>query len=195
MKKIIIVILVVVALVFCNGCYYILKGQHKAAEKICQGNELSVYEKCSAYSANIAIWCFGWVLSPEAAEQAFLAQFVRRCSEVYRSNAFFLKSNRFQEQTADRFGKSEYSKVLHYEARDFVPGNGELRYALAIDGALYSLGWSDNVPIEQCSVEASYKDYIGKFSFLGLTVSIDYSVLRYLQQIGWLRTYTITYLS
>ena len=53
MKRFIILIVSLLALLFGNGFYYVFFGQHKSMAKLEGGSELNLYEKCSIYTSNI----------------------------------------------------------------------------------------------------------------------------------------------
>ena len=60
LKITIISLLVLVALVFANGCYYVFWGQEKSMEKIRKGGELNLYECCSVYTMHMASKTMMW---------------------------------------------------------------------------------------------------------------------------------------
>ena len=91
MKKFLITISIIFCAVFANGCYFVFHGQWKATEKLNAGKKLNVYEIFSAYTMHTACWMFGWIISPEAAEQAFLMNFPHlRNGYVSRETDFFV---------------------------------------------------------------------------------------------------------
>ena len=196
-KRILLTAVALLSIVFINGCYYVYKGQFKSMDKIQNGGKLNLYECCSAYTMHMAIWIFGWTISPEAAEQAFLMHFVKDGKVVTRNNDFFYSSVVFEQQTTDKYKETYFTKQIHYPTSSFVVGNNELRYALAIDGGEYKIQWIDDgeniYPIEQISVLATYKPYTEVFNIGPLKINIDYRILMYLQEIGWLHTFTIIY--
>ena len=196
-KKILLSAAAIIGLIFANGCYYVFWGQEKSADKLKRGQELNLYECCSIYSMHMGVWVFGWVISPEAAEQAFLMQFTKEEKTLTRHNDFFKFSSVFQQQTQECYNKPYFTKQIHYSPADFAIGCEEIRYALAIDGAAYTLQWIDDdentYPVEKCAVLATYKPYIGIFNIGPLKIIINYRLLVYLQEIGWLHTFTITY--
>lgn len=193
MKKIISTILILILLVFANGCYYVFHGQFKSMEKLKQGKDLNLYECCSIYTMHTAVWMFGWIISPEAAEQAFLMSFVPEGAYITRENDFFTKS-----KVVQKIKGTEREKLV-YAPSQFSLSNSEVRYALAIDGAEYRMHLIDNdegmIQTEECVVKAAYNNYIGSFNVAKTTVKICYPLMIYLQDKGWLHTYTISYQS
>ena len=70
-KWLLISIALIIVLVFANGCYYVFRGQERSMAKLREGKELNLYECCSIYTMHMAVWMFGWPISPEAAKEAF----------------------------------------------------------------------------------------------------------------------------
>lgn len=69
------ILLVIVAIVFTNGCYFVFKGQFIATDKVQSGKDLNLYEIASTYTMHTACWLFGWVFAPTTAHLAFCSQF------------------------------------------------------------------------------------------------------------------------
>lgn len=74
-KKILIILVIVVGVIFVNGCYFVFHGQFKATKKVNTDIELNTYEIFSAYTMHTACWMFGWVIEPTVAKLAFCSQF------------------------------------------------------------------------------------------------------------------------
>ena len=74
-KKFFISVLLLVATVFLNGIYFVFSGQRRAAEKIESGGRLNLYECCSVYTMHMALWMFGWPMSPTAAHECLTLHF------------------------------------------------------------------------------------------------------------------------
>ena len=66
---------IVFLVVFVNGCIYVFTLQEKTMDKIKNGARVSLYEKCSIYTMHMAVYMFGWPLSPEAASEIFNMSF------------------------------------------------------------------------------------------------------------------------
>ena len=60
--------------VFINGCIYVFALQDRTMNKIQKGEDVSLYEKCSIYTMHMAVYMFGWPLSPEAAGEIAAAR-------------------------------------------------------------------------------------------------------------------------
>lgn len=74
-KTIGLILLIVITLVFINGCYFVFHGQFKATEKVESGKDLNAYEIFSTYTMHSACWLFGWIIEPTTAKLAFCSQF------------------------------------------------------------------------------------------------------------------------
>ena len=93
MKKFFKAILTLFVIVFVNGCIYVFALQEKTMDKIKNGEEPSLYEKCSIYTMHMAVYMFGWPLSPEAASEIFKMSFPwNREKAVLREDDFFMES-------------------------------------------------------------------------------------------------------
>ncbi len=130
---------IIIALLFANGCYYVFNGQHKSMKKLQQGKELNLYECCSIYSMHTAIWMFGWIVSPEAAEQAFLMCFPVKY--VTRYNDFFLD----KEKT-----------IRHNLA---LPSDFEIKQMDDV---------ADLIPMYYCNIDVEYSDITYKVGNLNI---------------------------
>lgn len=178
-KIIIALIATVIVILFINGCFYVFFGQQKSEKKLNSGKELNLYECCSIYSMHTAIWMFGWTLSPEAAEQAFLMIFPAK--PRYRRNDFFLKSKPIYTT------KDQSKRIINYEPSDFT--GPERRYALALDGGTF-YNYNAN---QEFIVSAEYGSRTDTFNIGPFPVSIHYRLLKYIQEKGWVHKYTMTY--
>lgn len=75
MKKIIITIFLVIALLAVNQIFYLTKVQFICDKKINTGKELNAYEIFSAMQTHTNIWLFGWMIEPNTASMCFCKQF------------------------------------------------------------------------------------------------------------------------
>ena len=93
LKSICKAILTLFIIVFVNGCIYVFALQEKTMDKIKKGEEPSLYEKCSIYTMHMAVYMFGWPLSPEAAGEVFRMSFPwNRETAILREDDFFIES-------------------------------------------------------------------------------------------------------
>lgn len=189
MKRITITILVIIAIIFGNGCYYVFYGQSRSYEKLQAGRRLNLYECCSVYSIHSAATIFSGILSPEAAHQCFLMQFAKDGS-FHSKVTDFMKSEYIRNQVALHGGESF---VIDYPLCDITgnkdsPLRKELRYALAYDGATYK--WVDGHSILE--LEAKYDGYIAHYRIGWISFALNQHLLRHIQERGWLHICHIT---
>lgn len=124
MKKTLITLLVIISLVFLNGCYYVFNGQFRSVEKIKQGKDLNFYECCSVYCMHTALWMFAWPCSIAAANEVFLMQFSGEDVDiVVHKNNYIRKS-----VLSPRIVKT--MKSLSFGESKKVSYNGNISYAL-----------------------------------------------------------------
>ena len=98
LKSICKAILTLFIIVFVNGCIYVFALQEKTMDKIKNGARVSFYEKCSIYTMHMAVYMFGWPLSPEAASEIFKMSFPwNREKAVLREDDFFMESPTVQK--------------------------------------------------------------------------------------------------
>lgn len=84
-KTIGLILLIVITLVFINGCYFVFHGQFKATDKVNSGKDLNTYEIFSTYTMHSACWLFGWIIEPTTAKLAFCSQFHLNPEYSYQS--------------------------------------------------------------------------------------------------------------
>lgn len=162
--------------VFANGCCYVfLGGQDRSMAKIRQGGCLNVYECCSVYTMQMAMWMFGWPFSPEAAKECFLLHFPHSEKDTVRISA----SEKF-------FRSPERRPAIAVNACNVTKVQSEPcgRERTSMDGA-----YDISVTCKMIYPEYSRTEFdFGKFS-----VFIQEGLLRYLQDIGWLSVFTAEY--
>lgn len=194
-KKICSILAIIIGIIFINGCYFVYKGQEKASLKLASNIELNMYEKLSTYSVHTACWMFGWIISPESAEQAFLMNFPQD-SVVYRNNDFFKKSKLL-------YTFIQYDGKISYPLNEITTTDfKESRYALALDGGTYKsqditeIGPynSASMCIESCTVKAEYSDYIGQYKIGPIKFKFNWGLCKYIQDKEWIHPYTICYI-
>ena len=74
-KRILTCCILIITLIFINGCYFVFHGQFKATDKVNSGKDLNTYEIFSTYTMHTACWLFGWIVEPTTAKLAFCSQF------------------------------------------------------------------------------------------------------------------------
>ncbi len=184
------ILLAAAAVVFANGVYYVFYGQSKSAEKLARGEDLNIYECCSIYTMHCATVAFGWMLSPEASYQCAVMLFSKEGSIHYRSSDF-MRSSVIQSQIAN----SESDKFVIDFPLNAITGNkksplrNELKYAIAYDGAEYSLA-NGNPTL---TVDCKYDRYIGVYDVGVLVFRFHWELLRYIQDKGMIHRCTVVY--
>lgn len=197
-KSCLIVCSILLAGVIINGTYWLLSDiQMDCYNKVYnQKQDLNLYEKCSIYSIHLGICCFGYILSPEATKQELLCLFPttgivelhsNSLSENKTISAFITK---YPNATKDNpiylswkssvDNKTGYLTPYHINLQEMQ----DLRCALAVNGS-YLYKENDTWKITFENNEFKYPHlrgytYIGAFKF-------HQSLLRYLQETGWLK--------
>lgn len=190
LKTLAIIILTAFAIVFANGVYYVFYGQTKSAEKLSRGEKLNPYECCSIYTMHCAAVAFGWPLSPEASYQCAAMMFSKKGSVHHRSSDF-MRSEVIKSQIADSKG----GNVVIDFPLNAITGNrksalrNELKYAIAYDGAEYSL--ANGTPT--LTVDCKYDRYIGVYDVGIFVFRFHWELLRYIQDRGMIHRCTIIY--
>ena len=185
MKKILVSILILIvsifSIVFANGCYFVFWHQDKSIAKIQQGKDLNLYECSSVYTMHMAVWMFGWPLSPEAASEAYRMHFKVDNDIRWSSNTDFLNSKVITSNP--NFKEKKPFKVSWPIDLTQIPKD-ELKYALAYNTINTQVLFTQNGnPILEYMVE--YQDVKYKFG----CISIYTGLFKYLQEIGWLHPY------
>lgn len=190
MKKIIIrTILLVIIVVFINGCYYVFHGQFSSAEKIRQGRELSLYEICSIYTMHQGICIVGWFFSPEATKEVIGMSFRRNRGRVIEKESdFFLNYRPVSSVYATQFERKR------------IAVNGDVAYAFSYPGRSVALAvnpgylWRDENRVymeAEAHYPKCYDTHIGLPG--GLRITINECLFSYLEDKGILHPYTIIY--
>lgn len=176
LKSICKAILTLFVIVFVNGCIYVFNLQEKTMYKIKNGEEPSLYEKCSIYTMHMAVYMFGWPLSPEAAGEVFRMSFPwNREEAVLREDDFFMESPTVQK--ALKGLQDGHASPDHRVALGVNPG-----YLYKKDGKVYLESY------------AHYPYYSATpITIFGLKIIIHEGLFHYLEKIGWMHPYTMTW--
>lgn len=172
--KIIFKILIIsVLVIFLNGIYYVFSGQFKSVNKIKHGEELNIYECCSIYTMHIAVWMFGWPISPEAAYEAFLMHFPH---------------DNIVERNIDMYAANGYSTEMSVKSKDYASLKGDkLRYALALNSPDTHFEVTENYSM--CTVSIKYTDAVTRIG----NIPMNTILFKYLQDRKILHPYTMVY--
>ena len=168
------VILGIILLIFINGVYYVFWGQEKSMRKLNAGKELNLYECCSIYTMHVAVWMFGWVISPEAAFEAMLLHIPHDEPVVVDG--------------VDTYALNGYSTELDAKGSSYADMNfKDLRAALALNSTNTTFEVTNEYSI--CSVAVRYTDAVHKIG----GIPVNTALFRYLQDKGFLYPYTLVY--
>lgn len=202
-KRVAIGLAVAVGIVFVNGCIYVFCCQDTSMEKVRQGKALNVYECCSVYTMHMALWLFGWPLSPEAAWECFLLHFPHEEDEVveFRARRKFCtpKLKRAINSLADKpYGSSV--TVAWNGDRDYALNSPERRAAIAVNACMVTKCRPADEVAAQGHYEASitcpmlYPEYSRTHFNLGkVSIMVHEGLFRHLQDRGWLSRYVADY--
>ena len=175
-------------IIFINGCIYVFNLQEMTMDKIKKGEEPSLYEKCSIYTMHMAVYMFGWPLSPEAAGEVFRMSFPwNREKAVLREDDFFMESPTVQK--ALKGLQDEQKKRIAFKAETaYNTASTDHRVALAVNpGYLYKK--DAKVYLESY---AHYPYYSATpITIFGSKIIIHEGLFHYLEKIGWIHPYTM----
>ena len=189
-KRIGSVFLVVFLTIFINGCIYVFNLQEKTMDKIKNGEEPSLYEKCSIYTMHMAVYMFGWPLSPEAASEIFKMSFPwNREKAVFRENDFFMDSPSVQKYITN-LRENQRQRIAFKAETAYNTASPDHRVALGVNpGYLYKK--DGKVYLESY---AHYPYYSATpITIFGSKIIIHEGLFHYLEKIGWMHPYTMTW--
>ena len=182
--KLLILIASVFAVVFANGCYFVFCHQEKSMQKIQQGRELNLYECCSIYTMHMAVWMFGWPLSPAAANAALKMHFKTDTGYRWYSDTSFTES---EVITSTPNWKTKIPFKVSWSTDLTQISKEELKYALAYNTNDTQVLFSQyGNPILVYKVE--YQNVKYQFG----PIPIYTGLFKYLQKINWLYPYKVT---
>lgn len=190
LKKIIIIFIAVFSIVFINGCIYVFGIQDRTMEKIQQGADVSLYEKCSMYTMHMAVYMFGWPLSPEAASEIFRMSFPwNRDKEVFRRNDYFMDSPAVQKALKG-LPEGQRKRIAFKAETAYNTACPDHRVALGVNpGYLYRK--DGKVYLESY---AHYPHFSRTpITIFGAKIYIHEGLFHYLEKIHWLHPYTMTW--
>lgn len=190
-KKIVKSILAILAIVMVNGCYYVFSGQFRSVDKLRDGKDLSLYEKCSIYSMHLAICTVGWVFSPEATRSIVAMSFpCNRGKTIREETDFFLHFPAVEKTYRTQYSRK---KIAFNGDISYSLFNPDHRLALAVNPGYL---WRDeeNVYLESpIHYPVCYDTHIGLLP--GVSITVNECLFSYLETKRWLHPYTIVYYS
>ena len=181
---------VVFLTIFINGCIYVFNLQEKTMDKIKNGEEPSLYEKCSIYTMHMAVYMFGWPLSPEAASEIFKMSFPwNREIAILREDDFFMESPTVQKALKG-LQEGQRKRIAFKAETAYNTASPDHRVALGVNpGYLYKK--DGKVYLESY---AHYPYYSATpITIFGLKIIIHEGLFHYLEKIGWMHPYTMTW--
>ena len=183
-------VVVVFLNILINGCIYVFNLQEKTMDKIKNGEEPSLYEKCSIYTMHMAVYMFGWPLSPEAAGEVFRMSFPwNREKAILREDDFFMESPTAQKALKG-LQEGQRKRIAFKAETAYNTASPDHRVALAVNpGILYKK--DGKVYLESY---AHYPYYSATpITIFGSKIIIHEGLFHYLEEIGWMHPYTITW--
>ena len=190
LKSICKAILTLFIIVFVNGCIYVFALQEKTMDKIKNGASVSFYEKCSIYTMHMAVYMFGWPLSPEAASEIFKMSFPwNREKAVLREDDFFMESPTVQKALKG-LQEGQRKRIAFKAETAYNTASPDHRVALGVNpGYLYKK--DGKVYLESY---AHYPYYSATpITIFGSKIIIHEGLFHYLENIGWMHPYTMTW--
>lgn len=197
-------LLCLVFAVLINGCYYVFWGQEKSMKKLQNSQDLNFYECCSVYTMHMALWIFGWPLSPEAAKECFLLHFPQKDTVEFEITNAIYDSPKITEACESLSTKSVGTSitVAWNGNKDYALNSPEHRAAIALNPCKITRIKDEYPPFNTSSLykvkitsPMIYPKYsrtefnLGKF-----TIIVHEGLFRYLQDRGWLSKYIAEYI-
>ncbi len=183
-------VVVVFLTILINGCIYVFNLQEKTMDKIKNGEEPSLYEKCSIYTMHMAVYMFGWPLSPEAAGEVFIMSFPwNREKAILREDDFFMESPTVQKALKG-LQEGQRKRIAFKAETAYNTASPDHRVALAVNpGILYKK--DGKVYLESY---AHYPYYSATpITIFGSKIIIHEGLFHYLEKIGWMHPYTMAW--
>ena len=174
--------------IFINGCIYVFALQERTMNKIKNNEEVSLYEKCSIYTMHMAVYMFGWPLSPEASFEIFKMSFSKnRDQTIYRENDYFLDSPAVQKALKG-LEEGQRKKIVFKAESAYNTSSPDHRVALGVNpGFLYKK--DGKVYLESY---AHYPHYSATpITLFGYSIIVHEGLFHYLEKIHWMHPYTM----
>ena len=174
--------------VFINGCIYVFALQDRTMDKIKDGEEVSLYEKCSIYTMHMAVYMFGWPLSPEASSEIFKMSFSKnREQTIYKENDYFMDSPTVQKALKG-LEEGQRKKIVFKAETAYNTASPDHRVALGVNpGFLYKK--DGKIYLESY---AHYPYYSATpITLFGYKIIVHEGLFHYLEKIHWMHPYTM----
>ena len=193
-KKILLSFLLLLTIIFANGCFYVFIGQDKSMKKLRNGKELNLYEKCSIYSMHVGLWTLGWPMSPQAARECFMLHFPQKDTVSIKMEFSSPRIEAVVRALKDcPIGSSTSISWNGNEAYSFA--NPEHKVAIAVNPCRVVKEWQEGY-LYECSVYSLMqypKQSSTVISIGAIRIPIQEGLFRYLQDDGWLSCFLARY--
>ena len=156
--------------------------------KIKNNEKVSLYEKCSIYTMHMAIYMFGWPLSPEASGEIMRMSFSKnREQTIYVENDYFMGSPAVQKALKG-LEEGKRKKIVFKAETAYNTASPDHRVALGVNpGFLYKK--DGRVYLESY---AHYPYYSATpITIFGYRIIIHEGLFHYLEKIHWMHPYTM----
>ena len=173
---------------FINGCIYVFALQDRTMNKIKNNEEVSLYEKCSIYTMHMAVYMFGWPLSPEAAGEIYRMSFSKnRDQTIYAEDDFFMDSPAVHK-ALQGLEEGQRKKIVFKAETAYNTASPDHRVALGVNpGFLYKK--DGKVYLESYSHYPYYS--ATPITLFGYKIIIHEGLFHYLEKIHWMHPYTM----
>lgn len=190
LRIVLISFLSIFAVVFINGCIYVFKLQDRTMEKIRRSEKVTLYEKCSIYTMHMAVWMFGWPLSPEAAGEIYRMSFPWNRGKVkFVKNDYFMDSPAVYKALAG-LPEGKRKRIAFKAETAYNTASPDHRVALAVNpGFLYKK--DGKIYLESYAHYPSYSRT--PITLFGAKIYIHEGLFHYLEDIHWMHPYTMTW--
>ena len=174
--------------IFINGCVYVFALQDRTMHKIKNNEKVSLYEKCSIYTMHMAVYMFGWPLSPEAAGEIYRMSFSKnREQTIYAEDDFFMGSPAVQK-AQQGLEEGQRKKIVFKAETAYNTASPDHRVALGVNpGFLYKK--DGKVYLESYSHYPYYS--ATPITLFGYKIIIHEGLFHYLEKIHWMHPYTM----
>lgn len=173
-----------------NGFIYVFALQDMTMNKIQKGEKVSLYEKCSIYTMHMAVYMFGWPLSPEASAEIYRMSFSRnREQNIYKENDYFLDSPAVQ-RALKGLEEGKRKKIVFKAETAYNTASPDHRVALGVNpGYLYKE--DGKVYLESYAHYPAYS--ATPITLFGYSIIVHEGLFHYLEKIHWIHPYTMTW--
>lgn len=159
----------------------------KSAEymaKIDSGKDLSLKEKTSIYGLNFFMCIIAFPIYPEVAKESFYLMFKTEDGRRVFEDDFFMKSQKIRDAIKNR------NPSIDWRGSEYIYGNKESRYALALNPCNLSIKKFDNFTEITVEVAVTY-DKKTRAVLLNdpFEIAVEEGLFKYLEGEKWLHPY------